>query len=126
MAELDRPDAVASGAYGYLTKSTPGPELHRQLIRAVGGDPPFAPQLASLLLGEFRRVARQATGTNPLSEREREVLNLVARGYTYKQVGAELYIAEKTVENHVRNILGKLHLTRRAELIRWAADHDIR
>lgn len=124
--ERDLLDAVASGAYGYLTKSTPGPELHRQLIRAVGGDPPFAPQLASLLLGEFRRVARQATGTNPLSEREREVLNLVARGYTYKQVGTELFIAEKTVENHVRNILGKLHLTRRAELIRWAADHDIR
>ncbi len=57
---------------------------------------------------------------------EREVLNLVARGYTYKQVGKELFIAEKTVENHVRNILGKLHPTRRAELIRWAADHDIR
>jgi DNA-binding NarL/FixJ family response regulator len=124
--ERDLLDAVASGAYGYLTKSTPGPELHRQLLRAIQGDPPFAPQLASLLLGEFRRVARAATGTNPLSEREREVLNLVARGYTYKQVGAELFIAEKTVENHVRNILGKLHLTRRAELIRWAADHDIR
>ena len=124
--EQDLLDAVASGAYGYLTKSTPGPELHRQLLRAVQGDPPFAPQLATLLLGEFRRVARQATGTNPLSDREREVLNLVARGYTYKQVGKELFIAEKTVENHVRNILGKLHLTRRAELIRWAADHDIR
>jgi DNA-binding NarL/FixJ family response regulator len=110
--ERDLLDAVASGAYGYLTKSTPGPELHRQLLRAIQG--------------EFRRVARAATGTNPLSEREREVLNLVARGYTYKQVGAELFIAEKTVENHVRNILGKLHLTRRAELIRWAADHDIR
>ncbi len=124
--ERDLLDAVASGAYGYLTKSTPGPELHRQLLRAAVGDPPFAPQLASLLLGEFRRVARQATGTNPLSEREREVLNLVARGYTYRQVGTELFIAEKTVENHVRNILAKLHLTRRAELIRWAADHDIR
>ncbi|MDQ6615554.1 MAG: response regulator transcription factor [Actinomycetota bacterium] len=125
-AAHDLLDAVASGAYGYLTKSTPGPELHRQLLRAVQGDPPFAPQLATLLLGEFRRVARKATGSNPLTDREREVLNLVARGYTYKQVGNELYIAEKTVENHVRNILGKLHLTRRAELIRWAADHDIR
>jgi DNA-binding NarL/FixJ family response regulator len=124
--ERDLLDAVASGAYGYLTKSTPGPELHRQLLRAIQGDPPFAPQLASLLLGEFRRVARKATGTNPLSDREREVLNLVARGYTYRQVGNELFIAEKTVENHVRNILAKLHLTRRAELIRWAADHDIR
>ena len=124
--ESDLLDAVASGAYGYLIKSTPGPELRRQLLRAVGGDPPFAPELATLLLGEFRRVARNATGANPLSDREREVLNLVARGYTYRQAGDELFIAEKTVENHVRNILGKLHLTRRAELIRWAADHGIR
>jgi DNA-binding NarL/FixJ family response regulator len=124
--ERDLLDAVASGAYGYLTKSTPGPELHRQLLRAVNGDPPFAPELATLLLGEFRRVAKRSTGENPLSDREREVLNLVARGYTYKQVGKELYIAEKTVENHVRNILAKLHLSRRAELVRWAADHGIR
>ena len=124
--ESDLLDAVASGAYGYLIKSTPGPELRRQLLRAVGGDPPFAPELATLLLGEFRRVARNATGTNPLSDREREVLNLVARGYTYRQAGNELFIAEKTVENHVRNILGKLHLTLRAELIRWAADHGTR
>ncbi len=70
-------------------------------------------------------MAKQATGANPLSEREREVLQLVARGYTYRQIGAELYIAEKTVENHVRNILGKLHLSRRAELIRWATEHGI-
>jgi DNA-binding NarL/FixJ family response regulator len=123
--ERDLLDAVACGAYGYLTKSTPGSELRYQLLRAVQGDPPFAPHLATLLLGEFRRVARTATGTNPLSDRERQVLSLVARGYTYRQVGTELYIAEKTVENHVRNILAKLHLTRRAELIRWAADHGI-
>jgi DNA-binding NarL/FixJ family response regulator len=124
--ERDLIDAVACGAFGYLTKSTPGVELQRQLVRAALGDPPFAPQLATLLLGEFRRVARTATGANPLSEREREVLQLVARGYTYRQAGTELFIAEKTVENHVRNILGKLHLSRRAELIRWAADHGIR
>jgi DNA-binding NarL/FixJ family response regulator len=124
--ERDLIDAVACGAFGYLTKSTPGVELQRQLVRAALGDPPFAPQLATLLLGEFRRVARTATGANPLSEREREVLQLVARGYTYRQAATELFIAEKTVENHVRNILGKLHLSRRAELIRWAADHGIR
>jgi DNA-binding NarL/FixJ family response regulator len=124
--EQDLLDAVASGAYGYLTKSTPGPELHTQLLRAAGGDPPFAPQLATLLLGEFRRLARTATGSNPLSDREREVLSLVGRGYTYRQAGKELYIAEKTVENHVRNILHKLHLSRRDELVRWAVDHGIR
>jgi len=124
--EKDLLDAVASGAFGYLTKSTPGDELHRQLLRAAGGDPPFAPQLATLLLGEFRRVAKASRGANPLSDREREVLVLVGRGYTYRQAGAELFISEKTVENHVRNILQKLHLTRRDELIRWAADHGIR
>jgi DNA-binding NarL/FixJ family response regulator len=124
--ERDLLDAVACGAFGYLTKSTPGAELYNQLLRAVGGDPPFAPQLATLLLGEFRRVAKDVLGGNPLSDREREVLSLVGRGYTYRQVGAELFIAEKTVENHVRNILQKLHLTRRDELIRWAADHGIR
>jgi len=124
--EKDLLDAVASGAFGYLTKSTPGDELHRQLLRAAGGDPPFAPQLATLLLGEFRRVAKASRGGNPLSDREREVLVLVGRGYTYRQAGAELFISEKTVENHVRNILQKLHLTRRDELIRWAADHGIR
>lgn len=124
--EKDLLDAVASGAFGYLTKSTPGDELHRQLLRAAGGDPPFAPQLATLLLGEFRRVAKTSRGANPLSDREREVLVLVGRGYTYRQAGAELFISEKTVENHVRNILHKLHLTRRDELIRWAADHGIR
>lgn len=124
--EKDLLDAVASGAFGYLTKSTPGDELHRQLLRAAGGDPPFAPQLATLLLGEFRRVAKTSRGANPLSDREREVLVFVGRGYTYRQAGAELFISEKTVENHVRNILQKLHLTRRDELIRWAADHGIR
>jgi DNA-binding CsgD family transcriptional regulator len=69
----------------------------------VAGDPPFAPQLAALLLGEFRRVARANGQTHPLSEREREVLGLVGRGYTYRQVGTELFISEKTVENQVRN-----------------------
>jgi DNA-binding NarL/FixJ family response regulator len=124
--ERDLLDAVASGAFGYLTKSTPGTELHDQLLRAAAGDPPFAPELAALLLGEFRRVARSSREGNPLSERERQVLSLVGRGYTYRQVGSELFISEKTVENHVRNILHKLHLTRRDELIRWAADHGIR
>ena len=81
--------------------------------------------LASLLLGEFRRLAKASSGTNPLSPREREVLGLVARGYSYREVAAKLFIAEKTVENHVRNILNKLHLSRRQELIRFALEHGI-
>lgn len=123
--ERDLLDAVAAGAVGYLVKSTPGPELRASLLRAAAGEPVFSPALAALVLGEFRRMSKQATGANPLSDREREVLQLVARGHTYKQIGAELYIAEKTVENHVRNILGKLHLSRKQELIRYAVEHGI-
>lgn len=124
-AERDLLDAVAAGAVGYLVKSTPGPELRAQLLRAVGGDVVFSPALAALVLGEFRRMARATSGIQPLSDREREVLQLVARGHTYKQIGAELFIADKTVENHVRNILGKLHLSRKQELIRYALEHGI-
>lgn len=122
--ERDLLDAVAAGAAGYLVKSTPGPELRNALWRAAQGEPVFSPALASLVLGEFRRMAR-STGAEPLSDREREVLQYVARGHTYKEIGATLFIAEKTVENHVRNILGKLHLNRKQELIRYALEHGI-
>ena len=79
----------------------------------------------SLVLGEFRRMAKAAGPVQPLSDREREVLQHVARGHTYKEIGETLFIAEKTVENHVRNILGKLHLNRKQELIRYALEHGI-
>lgn len=124
-AERDVLDAVAAGAVGYLVKSTPAEELRAALRQAAGGEPVFSPALAALVLGEFRRLAKGATGTQPLSDREREVLQLVARGHTYREIGAQLFIAEKTVENHVRNILGKLHLSRKHELIRYAVEHDI-
>jgi DNA-binding NarL/FixJ family response regulator len=123
--ERDLLDAVAAGAQGYLVKSTPGPELKAALQRAANGEPVFSPALAALVLGEFRRMSKQATGANPLSDREREVLQLVARGHTYREIGEQLFIAEKTVENHVRNILGKLHLSRKQELIRYAVEHGI-
>ena len=122
--ERDLLDAVAAGAIGYLVKSTPGPDLRSALWRAAHGEPVFSPALAGLVLGEFRRMAK-STGAEPLSEREREVLQYVARGHTYKEIGATLFIAEKTVENHVRNILGKLHLNRKQELIRYALEHGI-
>jgi DNA-binding NarL/FixJ family response regulator len=123
--ERDLLDAVAAGAVGYLVKSIPGDELRRNLVRAAQGEPVFSPALAALVLGEFRRMSKQSSGLQPLSEREHEVLQLVARGHTYKQIGAELFIAEKTVENHVRNILGKLRLSRKQELIRYALEHGI-
>jgi DNA-binding NarL/FixJ family response regulator len=122
--ERDLLDAVAAGAVGYLVKSTPAAELRASLKRAAAGEPVFSASLASLVLGEFRRMAKSA-GASPLSDREREVLQLVARGHAYKEIGEELYIAEKTVENHVRNILGKLHLSRKQELIRYAVEHGI-
>ncbi len=123
--ERDLLDAVAAGAVGYLVKSTPGPQLRDALTRAAAGEAVFSPALAALVLGEFRRMAKASSGVQPLSEREREVLQLVARGHTYREVGAQLYIAEKTVENHVRNILAKLHLSRKQELIRYALEHGI-
>ncbi len=123
--ERDLLDAVAAGAVGYLTKSAPGDELRAALLRAAAGEPVFAPSLAMLVLGEFRRLAKQATGTSPLTERERQVLQHVARGYSYREIGEQLHIAPKTVENHVRNILDKLHLSRRQELVRYAVEHGI-
>ena len=124
-AERDLLDAIAAGAVGYLVKSTPPDELRAALKRAAAGEPVFSPALAALVLGEFRRMAKAAGPLQPLSEREREVLQHVARGHTYREIGETLFIAEKTVENHVRNILGKLHLSRKQELIRYALEHGI-
>ena len=124
-AERDLLDAVAAGAIGYLVKSTAMEDLRNALWRAAHGEPVFSPSLAALVLGEFRRLSRDSTPTAPLSDREREVLQLVARGHKYREISAELHIAEKTVENHVRNILDKLHLNRRQELVRFAVEHGI-
>ena len=106
-------------------KSTPPDELRTELWKAAHGEPVFSPALASLVLGEFRKMSKDQGPTNQLSEREREVLQHVARGHTYKEIGEELFISPKTVENHVRNILGKLHLNRKQELVRYALEHGI-
>lgn len=124
-AERDLLDAVAAGATGYLVKSTRPDDLRDALWKAAHGEPVFSPQLASLVLGEFRRLTKETGGTQSLTEREREVLQYVARGHTYKEIGEELYISPKTVENHVRNILDKLHLNRKQELVRYALEHGI-
>jgi DNA-binding NarL/FixJ family response regulator len=123
-AERDLLDAVAAGAAGYLLKTTQIDEVESALIAAAAGEPVFSPSLAALVLGEFRRMAK-STDTNPLTDRERQVLQLVARGHTYKEIGLELTISPKTAENHVRNILGKLHLSRRADLVRYAVEHGL-
>ena len=123
-AEGDLLDAVAAGAAGYLVKSAPIAEIRSALLAAAAGEPVFSPSLAALVLGEFRRLAK-AADSNPLTERERQVLQLVARGHTYKEIGVELTISPKTAENHVRNILGKLHLSRRSDLVRYAVEHGL-
>lgn len=124
-AERDLLDAVAAGAAGYLLKTTPPDVLRSELRRAAEGEPVFSPSLAALLIGEFRRLAKQAGVGSTLTDREREVLQLVARGHTYARIGDDLGISPRTAENHVRNILGKLHLTRRSDLVRYAADHGL-
>jgi DNA-binding NarL/FixJ family response regulator len=124
-SESDLLDAVAAGALGYLVKSTEPEELRRQLWKAATGEPVYSPSLAALVLSEFRRLKKADIDGESLTEREREVLQLVARGHTYKEIGEELFIAEKTVENHTRNILNKLQLNRKNELIRYALDHGL-
>lgn len=123
-AERDLLDAVAAGAAGYLLKTTPVDELRDALAAAASGEPVFSPSLAALVLGEFRRLAK-AADADPLTEREREVLQFVARGKTYKEIGVSLEISPRTAENHVRNILGKLHLSRRSDLVRYAVEHGL-
>ena len=123
-AERDLLDAVAAGAAGYLLKTTPVDELRDALVAAASGEPVFSPSLAALVLGEFRRLAK-AADVDPLTEREREVLQFVARGKTYKEIGVALEISPRTAENHVRNILGKLHLSRRSDLVRYAVEHGL-
>jgi DNA-binding NarL/FixJ family response regulator len=123
-AERDLLDAVAAGAAGYLLKTTPIAELRTSLLAAAAGEPVFSASLAALVLGEFRRLSK-AADSNPLTEREREVLQYVARGRTYKEIGTSLDISPKTAENHVRNILGKLHLSRRSDLVRYAVQHGL-
>lgn len=123
-AERDLLDAVAAGAAGYLLKTAPTEEVREALVAAAGGEPVFSPSLAALVLGEFRRLSR-STSASPLTDRERTVLQLVARGHRYGEIGVELEISPKTAENHVRNILGKLHLSRRSDLVRYAVRHGL-
>jgi DNA-binding NarL/FixJ family response regulator len=124
-AERDLLDAVAAGAVGYLLKSTAAEELRTALWKAAHGEPVFSPSLAALVLTEFRRVKKADQSSEGLSDREREVLQYVARGLSYKEIGESLFISAKTVENHTRNILRKLHLSRKHELMRYALEHGV-
>jgi len=118
--EADVLEAVKAGASGYLLKSAPSSEVAAAVRRVRDGEPAFTPSLAGLVLNEFRRVATKDPDRPGLTPRENEVLKLVAKGYTYREIGEQLFISTKTVQNHVQNILTKLQLSKRYELMRYA------
>jgi DNA-binding NarL/FixJ family response regulator len=112
-------DAVKAGATGYLVKSASADELRSAVERTAAGDPVFTAGLAGLVLGEFRRMTTGEAEVR-LTERETEVLRLVAKGLTYKQIAERLVLSHRTVQNHVQNVLNKLQLHTRYELVRYA------
>jgi DNA-binding NarL/FixJ family response regulator len=117
-AEADVLEAVKMGAAGYLLKTTTAEQLVDGVRRVHEGDAVFTPSLAGLVLTEFRRAAQPEE--SGLTARENEILKLVAKGYTYGEIAEQLFISRKTVQNHVRNILTKLQLRKRYELMRYA------
>jgi DNA-binding NarL/FixJ family response regulator len=116
---------IRVGARGYVTKNIDPQGLSDAVLRVAGGDAVFSPRLAGFVLDAFGAAAGDvATGDDELdrlSAREREVMRLIARGYTYREVAGELFISVKTVETHVSAVLRKLQLSNRNELTRWAA-----
>ncbi len=133
-------DAVTAGAVGYVLKSARLTELVAAVRSAAAGQPVFTPGLAGLVLGEYRRLANgdgtrsagepgpPAAGRPPvpgLTDRETEVLRLVAKGLTYPQIAARLTLSTRTVQNHVRNTLTKLQLHNKAQLVRYALENGV-
>jgi DNA-binding NarL/FixJ family response regulator len=120
--EADVLEAVKVGAGGYLLKSATASEIVDAVARVRAGEPVFSANLAGLVLGEFRRMSGAVAGSSEpgLTRRETEVLKLVAKGYTYREIADKLFISVKTVQNHVQNILTKLQLSKRYELMRYA------
>jgi DNA-binding NarL/FixJ family response regulator len=132
--ERDLFEAIKSGACGYLLKSMDAAELAEALDQAQQGIPPFSPGLAAKLLEEFARISHSATTTNAASSKEPdsavsgsglkprqiEILNLVAEGLSYKEVGAQLDLSPRTIKYHMAEIMNQLHLENRAQLLAYA------
>lgn len=123
-------DAMKAGATGYLLKSAASAEFLDAVRRTAAGEAVFTPGLAGLVLGEYRRLATDpespdAAARPRLTARETEVLRLVAKGMSYKQIAARLGLSHRTVQNHVQNTLGKLHLHNRVELTRYAIEQGL-
>ena len=119
---------IRGGARGYVTKSISGTDLVDAIRRIAEGDAVFSPRLAGFVLDAFSGAIDLAAvdeDLDRLSQREREVLRLIARGYAYKEVARELFISIKTVETHVSSVLRKLQLSNRHQLTRWATDRRL-
>ena len=129
-ASGEQPDvlaAVKAGATGYLVKSASRDELLTAVRRVAAGDTVFTPGLAGLVLGEFRRIAdgpAEREGER-LTERETEILKMVAKGMSYKQIAERLVISHRTVQNHVQNTLRKLQMHNRVQLTRYAIEQGL-
>jgi DNA-binding NarL/FixJ family response regulator len=118
---------IRAGARGYVTKTISGSELADAVRRVAEGDAVFSPRLAGFVLDAFRAGERVGGDTelDELTAREREVLQLIARGYRYKEIAARLHLSVKTVESHVSSVLRKLQLSSRHELTRWAHERRL-
>lgn len=119
---------IRAGARGYVTKSISSEELIEGMVRVASGDAVFSPRLAGFVLDAFSGsvdVSSIDEDLDKLSTREREVLKLIARGYSYKEVAKELFISIKTVETHVSSVLRKLQLSNRHQLTKWATDRHL-
>jgi DNA-binding NarL/FixJ family response regulator len=127
--QADVLDAVKAGATGYLVKSASRSELLDAVRRVAAGDTVFTPGLAGLVLGEFRRLNEGGPPTSSsepaLTERETEVLRMVAKGMSYKQIAERLVLSHRTVQNHVQNTLRKLQMHNRVELTRYAIEQGL-
>lgn len=118
--------AVKAGATGYLVKSASREELLEAVRRVGAGDPVFTPGLAGLVLGEFQGGAdRGQADAQALTERETEVLKMVAKGLSYRQIAERLVLSHRTVQNHVQNTLRKLQMHNRVELTRFAIEQGL-
>jgi DNA-binding NarL/FixJ family response regulator len=120
---------IRAGARGYVTKTISADDLAKAVVRVHEGDAVFSPRLAGFVLDAFAGDVPAGTAVDPeldqLTPREREVLRLLARGYTYKEIARRLEVSIKTVETHVSSVLRKLQLSSRHELTRWATDRRL-
>ncbi len=123
--DADVLEAVKAGARGYIVKSAARGELIDAVTRTAAGEAVFSPGLAALVLGEYRRISTGEPAAPELTERETEILRLVAKGLTAKQIAARLVLSTRTVQNHVQNTLRKLQLHNRVELTRWAIERGL-